>query len=218
VPGPSPAPAAPRTRASPAPRDPSLERMELPRVEDTASPVREVSALEGGAPTMKTPVSLGTGNVDLSRTTAAATSTKPDAAADEDIPEDVLRELLMKAAPELSGDVLPGEIRKELQEIARGEAPVASEKRVASAPKPERQAPAVPPSERTAEAPEKSRKTAFDVFSKPTKNIPTGYEKKGAASPKETPPKGAPVCPNCGGNWVVQRDGKNSCRVCGTRW
>ena len=28
----------------------------------------------------------------------------------------------------------------------------------------------------------------------------------------------APVCPNCGGNWVVQRDGKNSCRVCGTRW
>ncbi len=215
---PSPAPAPPRTRASPPPGDPSLERMELPRVEDMASPVREVSALEGGAPTGKAPVSLGTGNVDLSRTTAAATSTKPDTPVDEDIPEDVLRELLMKAAPELSGDVLPSEIRKELQEIARGEAPAASEKRVASAPKPDRGAPAVPPSERTAEAPEKSKKTAFDVFSKPTKNIPSGYEKKGGPPPKEAPPKGAPVCPNCGGNWVVQRDGKNSCRVCGTRW
>jgi hypothetical protein len=117
-------------------------------------------------------------------------------------------------------------MRKELAEIARSEAPVASEKRVAAEaatasapPKRDRQPAALPPSERAAEAPEKSRKTAFDVFSKPTKQISPGYEKKGGAPPaRDASGKSAPVCPNCGGNWVVQRDGKNSCRVCGTRW
>lgn len=211
-------------RSAPGPAVAPLERMELPRVGESASTVRDVSPGEGGEPTAKEPVSLGNANVDLSRTTAAATGTKPDIAPEDDIPEDVLRELLMKAAPELSRDVLPSEIRKELQEIARSEAPAASEKRAAMAPKVEKSAPpaappSVPPSERTAEAPEKSRKTAFDVFSKPTKNIPSGYEKKGQPpTQKELAGKSAPVCPNCGGNWVVQRDGKNSCRVCGTRW
>ncbi len=213
--GPSAATRAPPSRPS---ADRPLERMELPRHEEADSPVREVSALEGGEPTRREPVSLGTANLDLSRTTAAATSTKPDPTPDEEIPEDVLRELLMKAAPELGGDVLPGEIRKELQEIARSEAPVASEKRAASSPKSERPAGGLSPEERPAEAPEKSRKTAFDVFSKPAKNIPVGYEKKGAPPGKDAGAKAAPVCPNCGGNWVVQRDGKNSCRVCGTRW
>ena len=140
----------------------------------------------------------------------------PSDPAGDDIPESVLRELLMKAAPELSGEVLPGDIKKELQEIARSEAPVASEKKGAAAARAEKAA-AVPPEERTAEVPERSRRSAFDVFSTPTKNIPTGYEKKGGAG-KDASGKPAPVCPNCGGNWVVQRDGKNSCRVCGTRW
>ena len=212
----SPAPVTRPAQGAP-PSSRPLERMELPRVDEDASAVREVSPLEGGEPTAKEPVSLGTGNIDLSRTTAAATSTKTEAAPDEEIPEAVLRELLMKAAPELSGEMLPGDIKKELQEIARSEAPVSSEKRGATAaPRSERPAP-LPPEERTAEAPEKSKKSAFDVFSTPTKSIPSGYEKKGAP-PKEAAGKAAPVCPNCGGNWVVQRDGKNSCRVCGTRW
>ena len=73
--------------------------------------------------------------------------------------------------------------------------------------------------ERTVEAPEKSKRSAFEIFQTPTKNVPAGYEKRGGTPAKEPAPKGgAPVCPNCGGNWVVQRDGKNSCRVCGTRW
>jgi hypothetical protein len=212
--------AGPASRA-PTPRpatDRPLERMDLPRHDEEDSPVREVSAAEGGEPTRREPVSLGTGNVDLSRTTAAATSTKSDEMPEGEITEDVLRELLMKAAPELGGDVLPGEIRKELAEIARSEAPVASEKRAASSPKGERPAAALGSEERPAEAPEKSRKTAFEVFSKPAKNIPAGYERKGQPPAKDAGAKPAPVCPNCGGNWVVQRDGKNSCRVCGTRW
>jgi uncharacterized Zn finger protein (UPF0148 family) len=56
------------------------------------------------------------------------------------------------------------------------------------------------------------------VFQTPTKNIPAGYERKGAEKPKEGAKGPSPVCPNCGGNWVIFRDGKNSCRVCGTRW
>ncbi len=207
----------PRAVQAVSPPGRPLERVELPRVDPAASSVREVSPLEGGEPTANEPVSLGTANMDLSRTTAAATSTKSEPAAEEEIPESVLRELLMKAAPELSGQMLPGDIKRKLQEIARSEAPIASEKRAAGQPARGEKPAALPPDERTAEAPERSRKSAFDVFSTPARNIPAGYEKKGAA-PKDGAAKAAPVCPNCGGNWVVQRDGKNSCRVCGTRW
>lgn len=210
------APTGPPFQASSSAGRP-LERVELPRVEHGASAVREVSPLEGGEPTAKEPVSLGTGNMDLSRTTAAATSTKGEPPSESEIPESVLRELLMKAAPELSDEMLPSDIKKELQEIARSEAPVASERRTAGGPTREGKPAALPPDERTAEVPERSRKSAFEVFSTPAKNIPAGYERKGTAG-KEAGAKPAPVCPNCGGNWVVQRDGKNSCRVCGTRW
>jgi hypothetical protein len=191
---------------------PTAERMGLPRRdEENENAVREIDASSPDT------VSLGQANVDLSRTTAAATATKGPAPGEEPLREDMLRELLMRAAPELSGDMLPGDIKRELQEIARSEAPGAAEKDKAAR-RPATVPGKVAPDERTVEAPEKSRKTAFNVFSTPAKNIPSGFERKGAA--KETGPKAAQalVCPNCGGNWVVQRDGKNACRVCGTRW
>jgi hypothetical protein len=198
-----------------------LERVELPHHEEPPSPVREVSAIEGGSPVRREPVSLGTGNVDLSKTTAAATSTKTSAnGVPAELTDEVLRELLLRAAPELSADVLPGDIRKQLQDIAQGEAQVAAEKRTAGAAAVRPKRAGGGGEERAVEAPEKSKRSAFEVFQTPAKNVPAGFEKRGGTPAKEAPAKGgaAPVCPNCGGNWVVQRDGKNSCRVCGTRW
>ena len=204
-----------------APEKP-VERMGLPRREDEESPVREIGGGGDSGGAAQEPLSFGTTRPDLASSAQPKPPGPPVPAGGEEVTPDMLREILRQAAPELTDELLPSDIRKELEEIARSEAPAAAERQRPGRSRGSTPTPPARPEDQTMEAPEKSRKSAFDVFSTPAKNVPPGFERRGAggkADPKASA-KGAaaPVCPNCGGNWVVQREGKNSCRVCGTRW
>ena len=49
-----------------------------------------------------------------------------------------------------------------------------------------------------------------------------GPEDEGALSgilTEEEESKEAPkLCPNCGGNWILYKDGEYTCRICGENW
>lgn len=221
VPGAPGSVAAPAWAREPTATDRPVERVGLGRREEDAGSVREIGSDEAGERAGREPVSFGTTRPDLAAPVPPPShdDQEPEGAEGDEVAPEMLREILRQAAPELSDELLPSDIRKELDDIARSEAPAQAE-RLQATEKPKGPARQAPPEDRTMEAPEKSRKSAFDVFSRPAKNIPAGFEKRGTTAKQGSGGKGgaAPVCPNCGGNWVVQRDGKNSCRVCGTRW
>ena len=49
-----------------------------------------------------------------------------------------------------------------------------------------------------------------------------GPEDEGALSgllTEDEEAKEAPkLCPNCGGNWILYKDGEYTCRICGENW